>query len=137
MVSSFAASTIATNHAEISTFGAVAAPGRGKRAVAFGKQSGGDAQFAARSGERGVDGNRLIFAPRMELADHLARHRLADLFLYTLPYARTPESDALWQTSGSYLRVTFAGRVAASCCTPSMFYPTDRETRSAPMKHWP
>ncbi len=46
---------------------------------------------------RGVEAERLIFAPRMKLADHLARHRLADLFLDTLPVnAHTTASDALW-----------------------------------------
>ena len=45
----------------------------------------------------GVDPDRLVFAPKMALADHLARHRLADLFLDTLPYnAHTTASDALW-----------------------------------------
>ena len=53
----------------------------------------------------------------MKLADHLARHRLADLFLDTLPYnAHTTASDALWAglpvvtCQGN----AFAGRVAAS-----------------------
>lgn len=46
---------------------------------------------------RGLDSNRIIFAERMILADHLARHRLADLFLDTFPYnAHTTASDALW-----------------------------------------
>ena len=46
---------------------------------------------------RGVDPARLVFAPRLPLAEHLARHRLADLFLDTLPYnAHTTASDALW-----------------------------------------
>ena len=45
---------------------------------------------------RGVNADRLIFAKRMSVADHLARHRLADLFLDTLPYnAHTTASDAL------------------------------------------
>ena len=45
--------------------------------------------------QRGVSGDRLVFAPRMPLAEHLARHRLADLFLDTLPYnAHTTASDA-------------------------------------------
>src|SRR5207302_9171157 len=35
---------------------------------------------------RGVDPARLVFAGRLELEAHLARHRLADLFLDTLPY---------------------------------------------------
>src|SRR5260370_19994768 len=46
---------------------------------------------------RGVAGDRLVFAPRLELAAHLARHRLADLFLDTFPVnAHTTASDALW-----------------------------------------
>jgi predicted O-linked N-acetylglucosamine transferase (SPINDLY family) len=66
---------------------------------------------------RGVDAARLVFAERMPLADHLARHRLADLFLDTLPYnAHTTASDALW--AGLPLVTcqgnAFAGRVAAS-----------------------
>jgi predicted O-linked N-acetylglucosamine transferase (SPINDLY family) len=66
---------------------------------------------------RGVPAERLIFAERMELSDHLARHRLADLFLDTLPCnAHTTASDALWAglpiltCSGR----TFSGRVAGS-----------------------
>ena len=46
---------------------------------------------------RGVDSNRLVFARKMPLEDHLARYRLADLMLDTLPYnAGTTASDALW-----------------------------------------
>src|SRR5262249_39254021 len=46
---------------------------------------------------RGIDPARLVFAEKQPLADHLARHRLADLFLDTLPYnAHTTASDALW-----------------------------------------
>jgi predicted O-linked N-acetylglucosamine transferase (SPINDLY family) len=66
---------------------------------------------------RGVDAKRLIFAPRVALPRHLARHRLADLFLDTLPYnAHTTASDALWAglpvlTCRGH---AFAGRVAAS-----------------------
>src|SRR6516164_7932323 len=66
---------------------------------------------------RGIDPGRLVFAPHMSLPEHLARHRLADLFLDTLPYnAHTTASDALW--AGLPLLTcrgsTFAGRVAAS-----------------------
>ena len=66
---------------------------------------------------RGVAPERLVFAPRIEAADHLARHRLADLFLDTLPYnAHTTASDALWAGLPvlTCLGTTFAGRVAAS-----------------------
>ncbi|MFZ1920994.1 MAG: tetratricopeptide repeat protein [Xanthobacteraceae bacterium] len=66
---------------------------------------------------RGIAPDRLIFAPRMPLADHLARHRLANLFLDTLPYnAHTTASDALWAGLPvlTCLGPTFAGRVAGS-----------------------
>jgi predicted O-linked N-acetylglucosamine transferase (SPINDLY family) len=75
----------------------------------------GHLRQAARA--HGVDPARLIFAPRAAPAAHLARHRLADLFLDTLPYnAHTTASDALW--AGLPLLtckgVQFDGRVAAS-----------------------
>jgi predicted O-linked N-acetylglucosamine transferase (SPINDLY family) len=66
---------------------------------------------------RGVHPERLIFAKRMPPPGHLARHRLADLFLDTLPYnAHTTASDALWAGLPVLTRIgeTFAGRVAAS-----------------------
>lgn len=66
---------------------------------------------------RGVDSQRLVFAPRTNMADHLARHILADLFLDTLPYnAHTSTSDALWMGLPvlTCQGETFAGRVAAS-----------------------
>jgi predicted O-linked N-acetylglucosamine transferase (SPINDLY family) len=67
---------------------------------------------------RGISPARLIFAPRVPSSGmHLARYRLADLFLDTLPFnAHTTASDALWAglpvltARGS----SFAGRVAAS-----------------------
>jgi len=67
--------------------------------------------------QRGIDASRVIFAERMPPADHLARHRLADLFLDTLPYnAHTTASDALWAGLPVLTQIgeTFAGRVAAS-----------------------
>ncbi len=66
---------------------------------------------------RGIDPSRLVFAPRADLPDHLARHRLADLFLDTLPVnAHTTASDALWAGLPVLTCVgeAFAGRVAAS-----------------------
>src|SRR5258708_39149872 len=46
---------------------------------------------------RGIASDRLVFANRLPLADHLARHKLAGLFLDTVPYgAHTTASDALW-----------------------------------------
>jgi predicted O-linked N-acetylglucosamine transferase (SPINDLY family) len=50
------------------------------------------------AGARGVAAERLVFAPKMpNIEDHLARLRLGDLFLDTLPYnAHATASDALW-----------------------------------------
>jgi predicted O-linked N-acetylglucosamine transferase (SPINDLY family) len=66
---------------------------------------------------RGVAANRLFFAPKLAVEDHLARHRAADLFLDTLPYnAHTTASDALWMGLPVVTQCghTFAGRVCAS-----------------------
>ena len=75
------------------------------------------ANSAREATARGVTPERLVFAPRRPVAEHLARHRLADLFLDTLPYnAHVTTSDALWAglpvvtCAGN----TFAGRVAGS-----------------------
>jgi len=65
----------------------------------------------------GIDANRLIFAERMSLSDHLARHRQADLFLDTFPYnAHTTTSDALWAGLPvlTLMGKSFASRVSAS-----------------------
>src|SRR5262245_15129358 len=66
---------------------------------------------------RGVAPERLVFAKRCMPADHLARQRLADLFLDALPYnAHTTCSDALWAGVPvlTMLGGSFAGRVAGS-----------------------
>jgi len=75
------------------------------------------AGLAREAANRGVAPERLVFAPRLPLPDHLARHRLADLFLDTLPYnAHTTASDALWAGLPiiSCPGTTFASRVAGS-----------------------
>jgi len=76
-----------------------------------------DPALAREAAARGVAPERIVFAPKLPPPDHLARHRLADLFLDTLPYnAHTTASDALW--AGLPLVTcaggTFAGRVAGS-----------------------
>ena len=68
----------------------------------------------------GISSNRLIFAPHIEVGKHLARLKLADLFLDARPYnAHTTASDALW--AGLPLitcrGTAFPGRVAASVLT--------------------
>ncbi|HOB67874.1 tetratricopeptide repeat protein [Ottowia sp.] len=74
----------------------------------------------AQAQQRGVNADRLVFAPRIPLPDHLARHRLADLFLDTAPYnAHTTASDALWAGLPvlTCAGQSFAARVAASLLT--------------------
>ena len=66
---------------------------------------------------RDVNAERLVFADRMPVADHLARHRAADLFVDTFPCnAHTTASDALWAGLPvlTLMGESFAGRVAAS-----------------------
>ncbi len=62
---------------------------------------------------RGVDGERLVFAPRApSAADYLARYRVADLALDTFPYnSHSTAADTLW--AGCPL-VTLSGRSFAS-----------------------
>ena len=67
--------------------------------------------------KQGIDATRLVFAERMSLPEHLARHRHADLFIDTLPCnAHTTASDALWTGLPvlTLMGESFASRVAAS-----------------------
>jgi predicted O-linked N-acetylglucosamine transferase (SPINDLY family) len=75
------------------------------------------ANLCKQAAMRGIAEDRLVFASRTTPDKHFARHRLADLFLDTLPYnAHTTASDALWMglpvitTPGA----SFPARVAAS-----------------------
>ena len=66
---------------------------------------------------RGIDSCRLVFAERLPISEHLARHDLANLFLDTLPYnAHTTCSDALWAGLPvlTLMGHTFPGRVSSS-----------------------
>jgi len=66
---------------------------------------------------RGIDPARLVFAPKTELAQHLARHAHADLFMDSLPVnAHTTASDALWAGLPvlTCAGASFASRVAGS-----------------------
>ena len=69
---------------------------------------------------RGIGSDRLIFTGKLPKDEHLARHRLADLFLDTRIYTgHTSTSDALWAgvpvitLQGDH----FASRVSASILT--------------------
>ena len=70
---------------------------------------------------RSIDPDRLVFARPVQMAaQHLARYRVADLFLDTLPYnAMTTACDALWAGLPVLTQIgeTFPGRVAASVLT--------------------
>ena len=69
---------------------------------------------------RGIDPERLVFAPRVSLPEHLARHVHADLFLDTTPYnAGTTANDALFMGLPvlTCTGETMASRVAGSQLT--------------------
>lgn len=69
---------------------------------------------------RGVDGTRLVFAPRLPNPEHLARLQLADLFLDTWPYnAHTTASDAMW---AGLPVLTLPGRTLASRVAASLLH---------------
>ena len=90
----------------------------GKRAVALGAECSRQGQPSRRSqSNAGLTQIASFSRQDSHRPEHLARHRLADLFLDTLPYnAHTTASDALWAglpvltCAGD----TFAGRVAGS-----------------------
>ena len=66
---------------------------------------------------RGVNAERIIFAEKVPQAEHLARQRLADLFVDTFNYnAHTTTSDALWAGLPLVTKLGegFAARVAGS-----------------------
>ena len=69
---------------------------------------------------RGISSERLIFAEKVPQAEHLARQKLADLFLDTFSYnAHTTTSDALWAGLPVVTKLGegFAARVAGSLLT--------------------
>ena len=83
---------------------------------------------------RGIDPARLIFAERIGMADHLARHAHADLFLDTFPYCgHSTAADALWAGLPLVTRTGhgFASRVAASLLAviglPELIAETDED----------
>lgn len=75
------------------------------------------ANLCREAAAHGVDPNRLVFAAPLPQAAHLARLRLADLFLDTFHYnAHTTASDALWAGLPVVTKAgrQFAARVGAS-----------------------
>jgi len=96
--------------------------------------------------DAGVAPDRIIFAQRAKLPQHLARHAQADLFLDTWPYnAHTTASDALWAGLPvlTCAGETFASRVGASlltaCHLPELITdtPQDYLNRAKELAHDP
>jgi predicted O-linked N-acetylglucosamine transferase (SPINDLY family) len=76
-----------------------------------------EANFIKEAKKRNIDPSRLIFAGKLDMKEHLARHRLADLFLDTFNFnAHTTASEALWTGLPVVTKMGkgFASRVAAS-----------------------
>jgi predicted O-linked N-acetylglucosamine transferase (SPINDLY family) len=76
-----------------------------------------EANFRLEAKKRNVDSSRIIFAERAPMEEHLARHKLADLFLDTFNFnAHTTASEALWAGLPIVTKTGngFAARVAGS-----------------------
>ena len=76
-----------------------------------------EGNFCKEAKSRGIDPSRLIFADRVPMDEHLARHRLADLFLDTFAFnAHTTATEALWAGLPVVTKLGqgFAARVAGS-----------------------
>jgi protein O-GlcNAc transferase len=74
-------------------------------------------RLRAQAVQRGIAAERLVFFPPAPISEHLARQRLADLFLDVLPYnANSSAADGLWAGVPivTCMSQAFAGRVCAS-----------------------
>ena len=79
-----------------------------------------EANLRREAADRGINPERLVFAPPVSYAEYLARCTLGDLFLDTQPYnAGATASDMLWAGLPLVTRAGrgFAGRMAASVLT--------------------
>jgi predicted O-linked N-acetylglucosamine transferase (SPINDLY family) len=93
------------------------------------------ANLAKEAQARGIDAQRLVFAPHVKsYADHLARLSLADAFLDTLPYnAHTTASDMLWAgvpvitRPGEALAARVAGSLLHAIGMPELITHTPEE----------
>jgi predicted O-linked N-acetylglucosamine transferase (SPINDLY family) len=84
--------------------------------------------------KRKVDPSRLVFADRVPMDEHLARQRLADLFVDTFAFnAHTTAADALWAGLPVVTKIGegFAARVAGSLLNavglPDLVTETEKE----------
>ncbi len=85
------------------------------------------ARLGQEAAKRDVPPERLVFAPRVFYAAHLARLKLADLFLDTLPFnAGATASDALWAgvpvitCAGEAFASRMAGSLLHACGMPEL-----------------
>ena len=79
-----------------------------------------EASLRGQAERRGIDPARIIFAEKLSVPEHIARHAHADLFLDTFNFnAHTTASDALWAGLPIVTRMgdSFGARVAASLLT--------------------
>ncbi|MCP3728301.1 acetylglucosamine transferase [Paraburkholderia sp. CNPSo 3272] len=96
--------------------------------------------------KRGVDPQRLVFAPRVTPEDYLARYLVADLFLDTFPFnAGTTANDALWAglplltCSGQAFASRMAGALLTAAGLPELITHTweDYEEKAVALAHDP
>ena len=79
-----------------------------------------EANLRREAASRGIASTRLVFARRISYPEHLARYRLADLFLDTLPFnGGATTSDALW---AGLPVITCAGEAFASRMAGSLLH---------------
>ena len=97
--------------------------------------------LCAEAESRGISANRLVFAEPISQAKHLARLRLADLFIDTFNYnAHTTASDALWAGLPVITKLGrgFAARVAGSLLRaidlPELITETEKDYESLILK---
>ncbi|WP_443750297.1 tetratricopeptide repeat protein [Asticcacaulis solisilvae] len=86
----------------------------------YAKSESVKANMKAHAERHGVDPGRILFAPRVPLAEHLARQKSADLFLDTFPYnAGATASSALKAGLPVLTRMgrSYASRMGASLLT--------------------
>lgn len=95
----------------------ILAAGPGSVLWIFAGRAAGSDTYRARARQAGIDPRRIVFAPFVPLAEHLARHALADLFLDTFPYnGGATVSNALRMGLPVVTRMgeAFASRMGAS-----------------------
>jgi protein O-GlcNAc transferase len=101
--------------------------------------AGVGAHLRSEAAARGIASERLVFAPRVPYAGHLARLRLADLFLDTLPFnAGATAGDALWAgvplltCAGEAFAARMAGSLLRALALPELitFSETEYQERA-------